>query len=94
VRGGFIGLPARRRSRILQHEYVPEHRLLSMEEAAALLRKLGVKPWQLPKISVNDPVAKALGAKPGDIIEIVRRSPTGGRAVYYRFVVAYGKATR
>ncbi len=81
-----------RRAKILEHEYVPEHRVLSMEEAVELLRRLGVKPWQLPKISVNDPVAKALRAKPGDIIEIVRRSPTGGRAVYYRFVTAYGKA--
>ncbi len=82
----------RRKPKILEHEYVPEHRVLSIEEARDLLKRLGVSPLQLPKISVNDPVAKALGAKPGDIIEIVRKSPTGGKVVYYRFVAAYGKS--
>jgi DNA-directed RNA polymerase subunit H len=73
--------------KILQHELVPEHRLLSLEEAAEVLRKLGVKPWQLPQISVNDPVSRLLKAKPGDIIEIRRRSPTGGEALFYRIVI-------
>jgi len=79
--------PSRVSRRILQHELVPEHRILTLEEAARLLRMLGVKPWQLPQISVNDPVARLLKAKPGDIIEIRRRSPTAGEAVYYRIVV-------
>ncbi len=80
------GVPDRR---ILEHELVPEHRVLSFEEAIALLRKLGVKPWQLPQISLNDPVVRLLNAKPGDIIEIKRRSPTGGIHIAYRLVVAY-----
>jgi DNA-directed RNA polymerase subunit H len=75
--------------RILEHELVPEHRVLSFEEAVALLRRLGVKPWQLPQISLNDPVARLLNAKPGDIIEIKRRSPTGGVHIAYRLVVAF-----
>ena len=75
--------------KILQHELVPEHRILDLEEAAALLRRLGVKPWQLPQISINDPIARLLGAKPGDIIEIRRKSPTAGEALYYRIVVTY-----
>jgi len=82
--------PRARKHKILEHEYVPEHRLLSLEEAVEVLRRLGVKPWQLPKISVNDPIARALGAKPGDIIEIRRRSSTAGEYIHYRFVVAYG----
>ncbi|WP_460126254.1 DNA-directed RNA polymerase subunit H [Stetteria hydrogenophila] len=75
--------------KILQHELVPEHRILSLEEAAHLIRSLGVRPEQLPRISINDPVARLLGAKPGDIIEIRRKSPTAGEAVYYRIVVTY-----
>ena len=75
--------------RILEHELVPEHRILSLEEAVDLLRRLGVSPSQLPRISINDPVAQLLGAKPGDIIEIKRKSPTAGEAVYYRIVVAF-----
>jgi DNA-directed RNA polymerase subunit H len=68
---------------------VPEHRVLSFEEAVALLRRLGAKPWQLPQISLNDPVARLLNAKPGDIIEIKRLSPTGGVHIAYRLVVAF-----
>ncbi|MEB3845096.1 MAG: DNA-directed RNA polymerase subunit H [Desulfurococcales archaeon] len=75
--------------RILEHELVPEHRILSIEEAAELLRKLGVRASQLPMISINDPVVQLLGAKPGDIIEITRKSPTSGEAKYYRIVVVF-----
>ncbi len=75
--------------RILKHRLVPEHRVLSFEEAVGILKSLGVKPWQLPQISVNDPVVRLLGAKPGDIIEIKRRSPTGGVSIAYRLVVAF-----
>ncbi len=76
---------------VLEHEYVPPHRVLSPEEAARVLRELGVEPWQLPWISYNDPVVKAIGAKPGDIIEIKRKSPTAGEIIVYRVVVAYSK---
>jgi len=74
---------------ILEHELVPEHRLLTLEEAAEVMKRLGVKPSQLPWISVNDPVARLLGAKPGDIIEITRKSETAGEYRLYRIVVPY-----
>ncbi|MEB3825608.1 MAG: DNA-directed RNA polymerase subunit H [Desulfurococcales archaeon] len=77
------------KKKILKHELVPEHKLLSIEEAAEVLRKYNVKPYQLPHISVNDPVARLLNAAPGNIIKITRRSPTAGESVIYRIVVAY-----
>lgn len=75
--------------KILEHELVPEHRVLSIDEAIEVLKKLGVKPWQLPQISVNDPVVRLLGAKPGDIIEIKRKTPKGGVSIAYRIVVSF-----
>ncbi len=72
---------------ILEHELVPKHEVLSPEEALKVLKELGVQPWQLPWISANDPVVKAIGAKPGDIIRIIRKSPTAGVSVAYRYVV-------
>lgn len=75
--------------KILKHELVPEHRVLSLEEAAELMRRLNVKPWQLPRISINDPVVQLLEAKPGDIIEIRRKSVTAGTSIAYRIVVPY-----
>ncbi|RLG00447.1 MAG: DNA-directed RNA polymerase subunit H [Thaumarchaeota archaeon] len=72
---------------ILEHELVPKHRVLSPEEAEEVLRKYSVTPQQLPRILASDPVVKEIGAKPGDIIEIIRDSETAGKTVYYRVVV-------
>lgn len=79
--------PETRRVSILEHELVPQHRILSPEEKREVLSRYGVQPQQLPYILVTDPVVKELGAKPGDIIEIKRKSPTAGEALYYRLVV-------
>lgn len=73
---------------ILEHELVPRHEILPLEEAIELLRKLRIEPWQLPWISADDPVVKRLGAKPGDIIKIIRKSPTSGVFIAYRYVAA------
>ncbi|MEM0173454.1 MAG: DNA-directed RNA polymerase subunit H [Sulfolobaceae archaeon] len=70
------------------HKYVPKHELLSLEEAYVILKKLGVKPEQLPWIRASDPIAKKLGAKPGDIIRIIRKSPVAGEIIAYRYVVS------
>jgi DNA-directed RNA polymerase subunit H len=72
---------------ILEHELVPRHEIVPPEEAVELLKKLGIEPWQLPWISADDPAVKAIGAKPGDIIRIIRKSPTAGEFVAYRYVV-------
>ncbi|MCI4435256.1 MAG: DNA-directed RNA polymerase subunit H [Ignisphaera sp.] len=73
--------------KILEHELVPKHEVLSIEEGMKILKEYGVKPEQLPWIRASDPVAKAIGAKPGDIVRIIRKSPTGGEIVVYRYVV-------
>jgi DNA-directed RNA polymerase subunit H len=69
------------------HVLVPEHRILSKEEGEEVLRRYRAKPPQLPLLKDTDPVAKAIGAKAGDIVEVRRRSRTAGRAVAYRYVV-------
>lgn len=61
--------------------------LIPKEEAKALMRQLRLRPWQLPWIRASDPLAKSVGAKPGDVLKIVRDSPTAGEAVVYRLVV-------
>jgi len=76
-----------RKSDILNHELVPKHEVLSPEEKRRLLKELGVKPEQLPWIRSTDPIVRLIGAKPGDIIRIIRKSHTAGVFVAYRFVV-------
>ena len=73
--------------RLQDHILVPKHEILSKEEAEELLKTLGIKKEQLPKIKSNDPIVKEIGAKVGDIIKITRESPTAGKTVAYRLVV-------
>ena len=70
---------------ILEHTYVPPHRILSDEEDKAMRLKFNVmNDSQLPEISRFDPVAKAIGIRPGQICEIDRSSKTAIISKYYR----------
>lgn len=71
----------------MEHELVPEHRIAEPEEVNALLEKYDIKKEQLPKALVSDPVIKYIGARPGDVIKIIRRSETAGAALAFRIVV-------
>jgi DNA-directed RNA polymerase subunit H len=69
------------------HILVPVHEILKKEEAEELLKTLNIEKEQLPKIKVDDPIAKEIGAKVGDIIRIIRESQTAGKSIAYRLVV-------
>ena len=71
---------------ILQHDLVPEHTILSEEEAQKVFEEQDVRPDQVPKILPDDPVVKAIDAKVGDLIKITRKSMTSGIFVSYRIV--------
>ncbi|MEM1550867.1 MAG: DNA-directed RNA polymerase subunit H, partial [Candidatus Bathyarchaeia archaeon] len=66
---------------------VPKHEILSPEERRALMEKYRIEPWKLPRIKVSDPAIRLIGAKPGDIVKIIRRSLTAGESIYYRYVI-------
>jgi DNA-directed RNA polymerase subunit H len=72
---------------VKDHESVPEHILLSQEECEEVLKRYGLEAPQLPKIHVSDPAAKEIGAKVGDVIRIIRRSPTAKQSIFYRLVI-------
>ncbi|HTY89875.1 MAG TPA: DNA-directed RNA polymerase subunit H [Methanocella sp.] len=72
---------------VLEHELVPDHILLTEEETQEVLKKYGITRGQLPKIKSSDVVVKQIGAKPGDVLKIIRKSLTAGRAVAYRLVI-------
>ena len=57
----------------------------------SFLQQLGMRHKEympLPYIWVQDAQARWIGAKPGDVIEIMRKSETSGSTPYYRFCVA------
>ncbi len=72
---------------IFKHELVPKHEILTKEEVEEFLKRYRIKPYQIPRIKASDSAARMIGARPGDIIRIIRKSPTAGRSVAYRYVV-------
>lgn len=72
---------------VFQHELVPKHRVLPKKEVDEVLAKYHIRAYQLPYVKASDPAARALQAQPGDVIEVVRRSPTAGQAIVYRYVI-------
>ena len=70
---------------ILTNALVPKHRVMSEEEKMEIIKKYYVtNVKQFPEISRFDAVAQAIGARPGDLVEIIRPSPTAVTAKYYR----------
>ena len=72
---------------LFQHTLVPKHEILTEKEKTQLLSEYRVHPYQLPQIKASDPAVKVIGAKPGDVLRITRKSPTAGEHDAYRYVV-------
>lgn len=75
------------RFNVLNHVNVPLHVILPEDEVKDLLKRYNIVREQLPKIRNNDPACKVIGAKPGEVVKVTRRSPTAGTAVAYRLVI-------
>ncbi len=69
-----------------KHTLTPKHHKLSEKEKAQLLEKYHVTSKELPKILRTDSAIKELDPKPGDVVKIIRKSPTAGESVFYRVV--------
>jgi DNA-directed RNA polymerases I, II, and III subunit RPABC1 len=62
---------------VLDHLYVPKHRLLTKEETQVFMNKYKIQYTDLPIIYSTDPIAKYFGMRPKQVIEILRPSPEG-----------------
>ena len=69
-----------------KHTLTPKHLKLGEREKAQLLEKYHVTSKKLPKIIKTDAAIKELEPKPGDVIKIIRKSPTAGESIFYRAV--------
>jgi DNA-directed RNA polymerase subunit H (RpoH/RPB5) len=70
---------------LLNHILVPPHRILSIPETIQIRTRYNImNDGQFPDISRFDPVAQAIGIRPGQVCEIIRPSKTAISAPYYR----------
>ena len=73
---------------ILEHQLVPPHRVLPLNELQVIQKKFNIKNLlDLPEISRFDPVAQVIGIRPGQVCEIIRPSKTAIKSYYYRVCV-------
>ena len=70
---------------ILDNRLVPPHRPLNDTEKEAVKKEYNIlEESQFPEISRFDPVVLAIGLRPGQVVEIIRSSPTALTTKYYR----------
>ncbi len=73
---------------ILKHSMVPKHRILSQTETEDVMKRYNItQKVNFPDISRFDPVARAIGIRPGDVCHIIRPSKTAIEADYYRICI-------
>ena len=73
--------------KVENHSLVPKHSKLNDKEKKELLEKYNITQKELPRILKKDAGIKDLNIKVGDIVKIIRKSPTAGTAVFYRVVI-------
>jgi DNA-directed RNA polymerase subunit H (RpoH/RPB5) len=70
---------------VSRHELVPRHRLVPASEAQAVLSDFRLQSrFHLPIILHTDVMARYLGLRHADIVQVTRPSPTTGTSVMYR----------
>lgn len=71
---------------IPEHKSVPKHRIMSQIEMEEFLHRERLLRSDLPIILTTDPAIVWLGAREGQVVEIVRDSYTTGTSINYRRV--------
>jgi DNA-directed RNA polymerase subunit H (RpoH/RPB5) len=73
---------------ISAHRKVPKHRILPNDELNAVLKEFNVTdPNKFPKIDSQDPMARWVGARPGNVLEILGLCEASGNNRRYRLCV-------
>lgn len=74
---------------ISRHALQPKFELMSEEEVEQLLKAHSTTLSRLPVIQNTDAMAMYLGLKPGNVVRITRKTPSGGTTIFYRHCHAH-----
>jgi DNA-directed RNA polymerase subunit H (RpoH/RPB5) len=76
---------------ISKHRKVPQHRIVTDREKPDIIKNYNLKSVeQMPKILSQDAMAKFIGARPGDVVEVMGLCETSADNLRYRYCVAEG----
>lgn len=71
-----------------KHQLVPKHTKLTNEQMTQVMEKYLIKgKIQMPFILHNDVIAKWMGLKQGDVVQIERHNENSGLSYYYRVCI-------
>lgn len=74
---------------ISQHRKVPKHRIMTDDEVQSMMKQFNVKTLSnLPKIDCQDAMAKWIGARPGDVVEVSGICVASGENKRYRYCMS------
>lgn len=72
---------------LIKYRDQPKFELLSPLEIEQFKKEYNATDYTTKKMLRNDPVAKYFALKKGDILRIIRPSPTSGEAIDYRIIM-------
>lgn len=73
---------------ISKHRKVPKHRLLTEDEKTKLTKMYNITDFkQLPKLDSQDAMARWIGARPGDVVEVTGLCVSSADNVRYRYCI-------
>lgn len=61
---------------------------MSEKELKEVFAMYGIELENLPRMFKSDPAIAHLDVKEGDVVKVVRKSPTAGESIFYRRVAA------
>tara|TARA_Y100000310_G_scaffold75462_1_gene71752 strand:+ start:9566 stop:9811 length:246 start_codon:yes stop_codon:yes gene_type:complete len=76
----------KKKLKIDKHILIPKHLKVGEKEKSSLLKKYSTDLKDFPRILKTDAAISKLDVKPGDLVKIVRDSPTSGESVFYRVI--------
>lgn len=72
---------------VTEHDLVPEHVVMTLEEKQEVLSKYKLKESQMMRIQQADPISRYYGLQRGQMVKIVKMSEAAGHYITYRLVV-------